>query len=270
MNNSSFSISDRLLKSDISIESDVPLYYQLVNIIKSFIAAGAIKAGDSIPGEYDFCKAYSISRSTVRRAISELEEQGLVIRRRGLGTFISEPKLNRSINKIYSFTNDMKILGLEPSSIIQDFKITLASEALIKVLKLSSYDKRVFKITRLRCANDEPLLLETTILPVRLFPTLKKDYLINNSLYELLQKEANIVPFEATETYESTIIVGKTAKLLKCKDGVSGFNIERIAWEKSGKIYEFTQSIMKGDRTKLVMKLSSNSVQGNLITPSIT
>ena len=91
----------------------------------------------------------------------------------------------------------------------------------------------------------------------------------NNSLYKLLQDEAGITPFSATESYESTIIVGDVAKILKCKEGVSGFNIERIAWDKKGSIYEFTNSVMKGDRAKLVLNLNNDSVSGNLITPSL-
>ena len=268
MNDKSTDIIEKILSSKISIESDVPLYFQLVNVIKSFILTKSLKPGDLIPGEYDFCKAFGISRSTVRRAISELEEQGLVIRRRGLGTFISEPKLNRSINKIYSFTNDMKTMGLVPSSVIQEFKAMDAGEALKEILKLPAGETVVYSITRLRCANDEPLLLETTIIPKYLFPNLSRQMLDNNSLYELLQKEAGITPYAATETYESTIIVGDAAKLLKCREGVSGFNIERTAWNKPGQIYEFTHSIMKGDRAKLVLNLSSDSVSGNLVTPS--
>ncbi len=269
MNEKSTDIAKKILDSKISIESEVPLYFQLVKVIKSFICTKALEPGDLIPGEYDFCKAFGISRSTVRRAISELEEQGLVIRRRGLGTFVSEPKLNRNINRIYSFTNDMKMMGLIPSSIIQEFKETSADEALKKILKLPDGESKVYSFTRLRCANDEPLLLETTIIPKYLFPNLSKEMLNNNSLYKLLQREAGIIPFSATETYESTIIVGDAAKILKCRENVSGFNIERIAWNKEGSIYEFTNSIMKGDRAKLVLNLSNDSVSGNLKTPSL-
>ena len=262
-------ITNKILNAKISIESEVPLYFQLVKVIKSFISAKALMPGDLIPGEYDFCKAYDISRSTVRRAISELEEQGLVIRRRGLGTFISEPKLNRNINKIYSFTNDMKVMGLTPSSIIQEFKTINADEALREILKLPEGESNVFTFTRLRCADGEPLLLETTVIPRYIFPSLTKQKLENGSLYELLREEADIIPHAATETYESTIIIGDAAKLLRCKEGVSGFDIERVAWNKAGIIYEFTHSIMKGDRAKLVLNLNSDSVSGNLITPSL-
>ena len=156
MNEKSTDITRKILNSKISIESEVPLYFQLVKVIKSFVAAKALKPGDLIPGEYDFCKAFGISRSTVRHAISELEEQGLVIRRRGLGTFISEPKLNRNINRLYSFTNDMKMMGLTPSSVIHEFKEIVADEALREIMKLPAGESKVYSFTRLRCANSEP------------------------------------------------------------------------------------------------------------------
>ena len=259
----------RILSADISKESEAPLYDQLMRAIRGMITDKLLKPGDLIPGEYAFCKAYGLSRSTVRRAIRELEERGLVIRRRGLGTFISEPKLNRSINRLYSFTNEIKRMGMTPSSVIREFQTIRADEALREILKLPEGETEVHSFTRLRCASGDPLLLETTAIPSYLFPGLTKTKLARSSLYTLLREEAGVIPFSATETYESTIIAGEVAGLLECGEGASGFIIERVAWNQEGSVYEFTHSFMRGDRAKLVLNLHNDSVSGNLITPSL-
>ena len=74
---------NRVLLSRLSLESDIPLYSQLVNIIKRNITAGTLNPGDQLPSESELCKNFDISRSTVRQAVSMLEDEGLVVRKQG-------------------------------------------------------------------------------------------------------------------------------------------------------------------------------------------
>ena len=79
------STNNLILNAKLSLDSDVPLYNQLVAIIERHISAGILVAGDLLPSESELCKALSISRSTVRQAIGALESEGLVVRRQGEG-----------------------------------------------------------------------------------------------------------------------------------------------------------------------------------------
>lgn len=213
-----------------------------------------------IPSEKELCDAFGISRSTVRQAIGELEVQDLVIRRRGLGTFISEPKIKRNLNNVYSFTKDMKSLGFSPSSIVQGFKIIEANNTFLSAFDFKGEDKRIYEIIRLRCANGVPLLLETTFIPVYIIPDLKKKDLIQGSLYEIIKQSANVYPEVAEETYETTLIDEQTAGLLKCKVNSCGFYIERRTWDAAGTLYELTQSIIRGDKTKFVVRMKKDEI----------
>lgn len=213
-----------------------------------------------IPSEKELCDAFKISRSTVRQAIGELEDEELVIRRRGLGTFISEPKIKRNLNNVYSFTKDMKSLGFSPSSIVQGFKIIEANNSFLDAFDFKGQDKRIYKIIRLRCANGVPLLLETTFIPVYIIPDLNKKDLTEGSLYEIIKQRADIFPETAEETYETTLIDEETAGLLKCKVNSCGFYVERRTWDANGTLYELTQSIIRGDKTKFVVKMKKDEV----------
>ena len=87
--------SNALLNAKLSLDSDISLYAQLVGIIKRNISTGVLAVGDLLPSEAELCRALNISRNTVRQAIGELEDEGLVVRKRGRGTFVADPSTNR-------------------------------------------------------------------------------------------------------------------------------------------------------------------------------
>lgn len=255
--------SNTVLLSNISIDSDVPLYYQIISVIKRNLAAGMIKPGDMLPSETAFCETYNISRTTIRQAIGELEAEGLVVRRRGKGTFISEPKMKRKMQDIYSFSKEMRSMGLVPSSRVLGFEVIEAEKNLADNMGLKAPKTKVFKIVRIRLANDEPLLLETTYVPYDIYPQLSRDRLESESLYSIITGVAGIIPASAEESYETILIDKSIAELLKCKANSCGFFVERKAWSQADEVYELTQSIIRGDRTKFVVRLSNNDLSFN-------
>lgn len=249
-----------ILDSKLSQKSSVPLYYQLASIIKRGIKANILKPGDQIPTEMEICEKFNISRSTVRRAIRNLEKEGLVYKKQGKGSFIAEPKLRRNLSNVYSFTSDMKKQGLKPSSEILEFKREEASIDLQKNLRLENSNTETFKIIRLRLANDQPLLIETTYIPVHLCPTISIEELKTGSLYKFLDSEMGIKPHRALETYEPISIEPKEANLLKCLPGTNGYFVERIAYLETGEIFELTQSIARGDKCIFQVELKEDEV----------
>ena len=111
-----------ILREHLSLDSDIPLYTQLVGIIKRNISTGVMQVGDLMPSEAELCRALGISRNTVRQAIGELEDEGLVVRKRGRGTFVADPATNpRGVR--YSFTTEINSLGKTPSNTLVDFRV---------------------------------------------------------------------------------------------------------------------------------------------------
>ena len=92
--------NDPILSAKLIEEHNVPLYYQLESLIRRCISSGLLKPGDMLPSEMELCQNFSISRSTVRQAIGRLEEEGLVQRHQGKGSFVAEPKLHRRTENI--------------------------------------------------------------------------------------------------------------------------------------------------------------------------
>jgi GntR family transcriptional regulator len=249
-----------ILEGQIDAECEVPLYYQLISIIKRNINGNVLKPGDSIPSEVQICDRYQVSRSTVRQALKALEDEGLIFRRRGKGTFIAEQKVQRKLNNLYNFSSDMRHLGYIPKSRIISFEKIKPKTDLINTLQLLNVNTEVFKIVRVRIANDVPLLLETTYIPVYLCPYLEESVVEQGSLYEFLKENASLVPYNATETFEPIIFDKQVAEILECNTKMCGYFVERISYLQDGQAFELTQSVVRGDKCRYEVELYQDSV----------
>ena len=248
-----------VLRSTLSLESDIPLYSQLVSIVKRNISAGTLCAGDLLPSEAELCKTFDISRSTVRQAIGALESEGLVVRKQGRGTFVAEPKVRRRTENVYSFTSEISSMGLTPSSTLIEFQVIPPTPDIIKMLELGGPDTKVYRFSRIRNVNGQPLILETSFYPQYIYPSLTKELLQTHSFYSLLY-EVGIIPANAVDSYEAVLMGPKEAELLGCKSGSVGFFVQRRTFNESGMCYEYTQSLMRADRIKLDVYLHKDGV----------
>ena len=253
------STNNLILNAKLSLDSDVPLYNQLVAIIKRHISAGILVPGDLLPSESELCKALSISRSTVRQAIGALESEGLVVRRQGKGTFVAEPKVHRKTERVYSFTAEMTAMGLTPSSDLIEFTVITPTPDIVKMLELRSSDTKVYKFTRIRKVNGEPLMLETSFYPQYIYPNLTRDMLQTHSFYSLLY-HVGIVPFAADESYEAVILEDSCAALLGVPSGSCAFFHQRLTRTEDGRIYEYTRSYIRGDRVRLDVHMQKSGM----------
>lgn len=242
--------SNPVLSANLSADSGIPLYYQLVGVVKRCMSAGLLKTGDMLPSEAELCKAYNISRSTVRQAFGALEDEGLVIRQRGRGTFVAEPKLHRRNENIYSFTAEATAMGLMPSSTLLEFDVLKPDSDISKMLELHSEDVPVYRFTRIRKVNGVPLMLETSYYPQYIYPKLTRELLEKHSFYSLLY-DVGIMPASARDSYEAIKLDHSEAEILQCKPGSAGFFHQRVTRTENGQVFEFTQSIIRGDKVKL-------------------
>ena len=237
-----------ILTSRLSMDSDIPLYTQLVGIIKQNISSGELGVGDLLPSEAELCRAMGISRNTVRQAIGELEEEGLVVRKRGKGTFVADPNARGKCVR-YSFTTEVSSMGKVPSSTLVDFAVEIPGAAICKKMELRE-GTPVYCFTRVRNVDGEPLILETSYYPQYIYPNLTRDMLQTHSFYSLLY-HVGIVPFAADESYEAVILDDHRSMLLGVEPGSCAFFHQRLTRTEDGRIYEYTRSYIRGDRVRL-------------------
>ncbi len=246
-----------ILDYKLSLSSDIPLYAQLVGIIKHYISSGALSVGDLLPSETELCRALRISRNTVRQAIGELEDEGLVVRKRGKGTFVTDPANNRRGVR-YSFTTEISSLGKTPSSTLVDFGVIMPPRAICEKMELQE-GTAVYCFTRIRNADGEPLILETSYYPQYIYPNLTRDMVQTHSFYSLLY-HVGITPFSAEDTYESVILDETRAHLLGVPEGSCAFYHQRRTKTEDGRIYEYTLSYMRADRVRLDVHMQKSGM----------
>ena len=174
----------------IDKDSRIPLYYQLMDIIVEMIEEGKLQEDDRLPSERELCETYDVSRSTVRQAIQELEKEGYIYRLHGKGTFVSPEKFKQDLLEFYSFTEEMKRIGKTPSSKVLDFEIAKCNEKLARKMNLNVRDK-IYIFTRLRLANNEPMMVETSHVPYNRFPGITKEELEEYAMYDIFTKRYN-------------------------------------------------------------------------------
>lgn len=230
----------------IDKESRIALYYQLMDIIIEKIETGELKENDQLPSERELCELYGISRATVRQAIEELEKEGYIYKHHGKGTFVSPKKFKQDLLKFYSFTEEMKKLGKVPSSKVLDFKIEPCNEKVAEKMNIKAGEK-VYKFTRLRLADGQPMILETSYIPFNRFPGIERSDLEKEALYDIFTKRFNATFTKAEESFQPVLTREHEAHLLQYFKGSPSMMIERKTYERE-QIIEYTVGIARGDR----------------------
>jgi GntR family transcriptional regulator len=239
--------------------SNTPLYVQLASYIRMQIKASVFKPGDKMITENELCDLLKVSRTTIRQSMNRLVEEGLLVRHRGKGSFIADQKLRRNINYMYNFTENIRAAGAIPRSIVLEKKIITADPAISEKLQLQTSNNRAFFLSRLRCADDEPIVYENTYIPYYFCEGIEHFDFSQASLYQTLSTSYSLNLSRAVETIESIVLTKEAGKRLNCKSRTPGFRIQRISYLESGGVFEYTTSITRSDKCIFRLELYKNN-----------
>lgn len=234
-------------------DSKIPLYSQLMDILIHEIQSD-MQENEKMLSEREICKKYNVSRTTVRQAFQELEREGYIYIKHGRGAFVTSKKFNQNLQGFYSFTEEMKKLGKEPSSKVIKFEIITSNNDIAKKMKLEN-EELVYKFSRLRFADNEKMMLETTYVPYNMFPGITKDDLNKTPLYDIFRDRFNTVVEYAEEIFIPVLTNEDEAEKLNIGVGSPSLKISRFAYNINNKIIEYTISIARGDKFKYNIKL---------------
>ena len=213
-----------------------------------------LSVGEAIPSERLLSADLGMSRLTVRAALDDLVREGLLVRRRGSGTFVSEPKIAQELT-MTSFTEEMRRRGMTPSSRTIDLRVAPAGAHLGRLLHVSPSEPVVI-VTRLRLADRETMAIETLHVRESLIPGVSAADLERQSFYELLDERYGIVIVGGKQSIEPTVTNEEESAALGVPLHSPAFLFERTTRTESGEIIEYVRSIYRGDRYRIVSDLS--------------
>ncbi len=225
----------------------IPLYIQIAEQVISRIESGDLLPGDRLPPERELSEELGINRMTLRRALSVLEAQGLVVRKHGVGTFVAEPKIDRRMDTVFRFATGMQSRGFTPGTKLISLDHVSLDTALARQLRLP-ISAPAFHIRRLRTINQEPVLLESYTIPALRFPSLDAYDLERRSIYEVMESEYGIAITHARQSFEPVVATAFEADLLSVRLGAPLMLEKRISFDGEDSPVEFGKDRYRGDR----------------------
>ncbi len=225
------------------------MYAQLADQFRFMIESGKLHPGDRFPAELDLAKKYGIGRITVRSAINELVQEGLLIRIQGKGTFVAEPKIERELVNVASFTDRIQSRGMRAGSRLLDVSVIPASRKIAQVLGVSENDP-VVEFKRLRLSNDEPVALETSYLSVDRFPGIEDENLENKSLYQILESKYQVRLVHSSKTLELVRASKTESNMMQIPAGTPLFLMTAVVYAEDNQVIEYAKILFHGDRFK--------------------
>lgn len=245
-------LSAILAPSRFGGDDPAPLYLRLEGAIRDAVAAGTLAPGDALPAERELAAELGISRVTVRKALAGLVAAGLLVQRRGSGTYVAQPprKVEQPLTRLTSFTEDIRTRGYVPTVRVLSAVVTPPTPEEAAVLGLGP-DELVSRIARLRLADGVPMAIEAASVPAVHLPDPAE---VGLSLYAVLEARG-IRVVRATQRLAACNLAAAEAALLEVPVGAAALGIERVARLSDGRAVEFTRSFFRGDAYDFVAEL---------------
>jgi GntR family transcriptional regulator len=235
--------------------SAIPLYFQIQNDLASSITGGTFPPGSQLPSEDELVRRYGVSRTTVRKAVQELERLGLIEIRRGRGTFVRAEKFTQEFSELTGFVEDMVALGLQPSARVLGTGPTKADETIARQLRVP-IGTEVMQIRRVRLANGVAMSLDETYLPMDLGRKVVEDDLEVYPIFSLLERKYGTPLLEADYRIEAVSAEPFVAEALEIEEKSPILLIERVSYTLDRRPVDCEKLYYRGDRIRLTTRLS--------------
>jgi len=229
----------------------VPAYRRIQGSLRKRIESGDLRTGDAVPSERDLARIHQVSLMTARHALASLEREGFVERRRGIGTFVSPPKIH--FNKLMSYTEQMASRSLTAASKVLFAKIIDNEQEATARLSLPPKTS-ILKLERLRHTGEEPFALETCYLSAAEFSGLLGAPLQRESLFGILERDSKVVIGYADEEVDATAADPRTADLLGMPRREPVLRIRQVVFSTNGKKIMYVLGFYRSDRHNLVIR----------------
>lgn len=241
-----------MVSSRLDRTSDQPLWAQLEAELRRALDAGEFD--DRFPTDLELTRRYDVSRHTVREAVGRLQAEGLLRRVRGRGTVVERPRFEQRLGALYSLFTSIEAEGVVQRSEVLDVGVVTEPDVAVR-LGLAP-DAELFRLERIRLADDEPLALDIAWLDAELGrPLLDADF-SHTALYDELERRCRCRPDRGWERIAPVIPTDAERALLAAPADVAAFQVERLG-QAGDRVVEWRVTLIRGDRYRFFADWSS-------------
>ena len=250
----------------IDRSSVIPYYHQLKSLVVQQIARDGLAPGARLPSDHQLCEQYGVSRTVARQALGELEFEGVLVREKGRGTFVAQPKSSQGlVQSLAGLYDDVASRGMTLRSEVRRLETIAAHGAIAADLQLPA-GAPVVALERLRFIFGLPWVLVTTYLPAGLIGNLEQEDLANGSLYEIMDRQG-VRPVTGRRSIEARVASASLAKDLGLPRGGAVLFLASVGMDGTGRPVEVFHAFHRGDRTRFEVALSAQA--GGVVVPAI-
>jgi GntR family transcriptional regulator len=249
-------------------DRSIPLYYQLENILREKISSGEYRPGDPFPTEDQLVQSYQVSRITVRQALGALEKDGLITRKRGKGSSVTENQTQLEPMKLTGMMEDIIAMGIKTKTKIINFDFVHPPKKVIENLKLDE-DAKVLRVERMRSIKGSPVSYSLTYIPSDLGKKINIRDLTFQPILNVLEKKCKVKIGRGFQIIDATVADSRIASFLDVMTGSPLLKIERTVFDIKNRPVEYISILYRSDRyhysVELVRKRSESKAQWDYI-----
>lgn len=239
-------------------KNGIPLYVQIRDSLRQQIEQGLLEQGQKLPSEDELAAEFGVSRMTVRQGLASLVDEGLLYRKHGTGTFVSNSNVERDHRRLTNFFESCRLGGKVPGARVTQFEIISVSQPVAEALNLTPGDP-VIRITTLRTMNSKPVTLHDAYLPAVLFPRLQTARpdelgLEERHVWELIERSGYSLS-HVTERLEAQLADEQLAQILEVTPGSPILYGARVLYAVDGTPLKYADCYNRGDKVSLTVEL---------------
>ncbi|WP_433705704.1 GntR family transcriptional regulator [Paraburkholderia sacchari] len=246
-------------KTNLLAPAPQPLHARIKDTLRTRILDGAYAPNSQMPSEHALCAMFGVSRITVRQALGDLQNEGLVFRLHGKGTFVSKPKAFQNVTSLQGFAQAMSSLGHEIVNTLLAFRIVEANRYIAQKLALPE-GARVAEIHRVRLLDREPISLELTWVPESLGKRLASADLATRDIFLILENDCGVPLGHADVSIDAMLANDEIAHALRVQEGSPVLRIERTTHDVHGTPIDFEYLYFRGDAFQYRLRVDREKV----------
>jgi len=241
-----------------------PLWQAVADSILEQIANGDLKINERLPSESELCEIYAVGRNTVRHALGDLVNKGVLATVHGVGTFVADSRMVKTAEYLYGFTQEMELGGHDITSRVLEAKIISADPYLTRRLGVRLGAEVVF-LYRVRMMEGEPAAIERAYLPHEHCPGILKYDFSTRSLYRVLSEVYKKRPDHGEQEIEASLATEEVARLLILETPAVVLVFHRETRLADGTVIEYVDSELRADRFRFYTNLKLQSASDQFI-----